>query len=116
MSNLKKLVTVRCVEEHEFELGDPEGKITKAGYLPCPQMGCLRNGFVVVVETEDDSDETCSRFVVDLFSKAVRGFPETEDDMQHLDDPGETCEKCGQAINQGVGFMGILEACPPTGG
>ncbi len=83
MSNVKKIVTVRCGDGHEFDIGDPRGNIKKVGYHPCPQKGCLRNGFVVVVETEDD--------------------------MQHLDDPGEICDKCGQAINKNIGFMGILE-------
>ncbi len=92
MSNVKKLVTVRCVEEHEFELGDPGGKISKAGYLPCPERGCLRNGFIV-----------------ELLDYVYKDLPRTEDDMQHLDDPGEICDKCGQEINQNIGFMGILE-------
>ncbi len=81
MRNLKKLVTVRCVEEHG---------------------------------TEDDSDETCSKFVVDLFSEAVKGFPATEDDMQHLDDPGEICDKSCQAINQALGILGTLRDEPPV--
>lgn len=77
MSNIKKLITVRCVENHEFELGDPEGKIVKAGYLSCPQMGCLRNGFVVDVVTE------------------LR--VSTEDDMTHLDQ-ADVCEICGRPL------------------
>ena len=92
MSNLKKLVTVRCGNGHEFDIGDPWGNIKKAGYHPCPQKGCLRNGFVV----ED-------------YWRAKITPGHTEDDMQHLDDPGEICDKCGQAINQNIGFMGILE-------
>ena len=47
------MTTIRCADGHQFDLGDPDGKILKAGYRRCPRTGCLRNGFVVK-ETEDD--------------------------------------------------------------
>ena len=63
--------TIRCADGHQFDLGDPDGKILKAGYHRCPRTGCLRNGFVVNSGTEDD--------------------------MKHLD-LVEHCETCGQPV------------------
>ncbi len=80
MSNLKKLVTVRCVKGHVSKIEDSGGLIKAAGYANlCRRSGCMLKAWVWTGETEDD--------------------------MQHLDQR-ETCDKCGQAINQEVGFMG----------
>lgn len=81
-------VTVKCNAlggGHVSLIDDSGGEIAKAGYVKtCPYPGCDRIGWKMTTHTEDD--------------------------MQHLDDPSEICDKCGQAINQSVGFMGKLEA------
>ena len=66
------MTTIRCADGHQFDLGDPDGKILKAGYHRCPRTGCLRNGFVV----------------------NTGSIPETEDDMKHFDQE-DVCEMCG---------------------
>ena len=75
------MTTIRCADGHQFDLGDPDGKIFKVGYHRCPRTGCLRNGFVVATPGETQSD--------------------TMDDMSHLD-PGDVClcETCGQPVKK----------------
>jgi len=84
-------LTVRCVLGHEHEIKDDDGKIRLQGYMRCQEPDCKRNAWTVNIRNYDD------------------GQPYTEDDMKHLDDPSEICDKCGQAINQDVGSMGTLK-------